>query len=234
MHMTTELHTRIKGWRLSGMSDKFIANELGISRRSAQMKIASVQSSMTQDELAQVTSASSLNRRRNISLANGGTGTPKAPPSYSLVLGQDLADVYTSSRATLTSMCPDHPVKTGQVAEDFAKYALRRAGFDYLTPSGLDFALDLVISSKSGRLLRSEVKGFRESAASLVRSTSTLATHRPQRYTEADNIDIFLIVDLINELMFVIPASELLNHRSVRPTPNSQWWKYLWRFDLLN
>lgn len=123
------------------------------------------------------------------------------------------------------------PNLKGYAAEYLVKYQLLRRGLGFLEPRAQSEALDLVVIGPSGKYHRCEIKAYDQSkkGANLY---STGSQRQAVLYSDSDRIDFFIVVNLAEELIAVLPYPEFRGVYQAILTPRSIAWPYVGRFDL--
>jgi len=124
----------------------------------------------------------------------------------------------------------------GSLAEQLVRYRLQRHGLEVLLPILPTTGTDIAVVSPSGKILRVEVKSAIAPSPGL-RVARTLARKNrggPVRgFYDEGLVDFFALVDLLNENVFIVPASEITKPRMFALNPGSEVWKHKDRYDLL-
>lgn len=119
----------------------------------------------------------------------------------------------------------------GYMAEHFVRYALTRRGLEVLQHVHLEEACDFVVRGPSGKYYRAEVKATTAGTVKLSRTKFVAGGgYRANPYSALNEIDAFICVDLVNELVFVIPCTDIQNLEAgpaYSLTPRGEAWKYL-------
>lgn len=118
----------------------------------------------------------------------------------------------------------------GGLGERYAIYVLERAGFQVFVPASIQESCDLVVWNGK-RFFRCEVKSSRTDDIG-VAHTKYKAYITPVKYSEEDNIDFFIFVQLKDELIFIVPFSEIKG-KSFRVSGVGIAKNYINNFDLL-
>lgn len=144
----------------------------------------------------------------------------------------ELLEAQIRKRAE-TEVVPKNPMTKGLIAEALVKYSLLRRGFRVLD-SSQDSSFDLLVES-SKRFLKCEVKGTTAQTVSVGKTSWVSGSGMKKTgYSEEDNIGFFFLVDLVRELIFVVPGIEVgFSRREITLSSRGAFWKYLDAFNLL-
>lgn len=117
-------------------------------------------------------------------------------------------------------------VEIGALAEDLVHYRLRRAGVDIYKPTYSKQSVDFMVLA-GARALKCQVKATAQSNL-IVRLRHTFyADGKYQRkYYGRGVVDIFILVDLINENVFVVPDDAVGNRSVFCLSPKGRAWPF--------
>lgn len=144
----------------------------------------------------------------------------KGRASISYSEGKDAASLARLSR-----------LEIGSLAEDLAFYKLRRHGLDAyrpLHPARYDF---VVIEGSVAFKIQVKSTISNKPSARLLRNSYDRGA-KAVKY-KLEEVDFFILVDLFNENVFVVPHKELIGRNAVALRPGSDIWIYKDRYDLI-
>lgn len=124
-------------------------------------------------------------------------------------------------------------VELGSLAEDFVYYQLRRRGIDVYRPSYSKETIDFIVLS-DGRIIRIQVKATAgDNLEVRLRHTTYENGEYRRRDYDRGQVDVFIVVDLLHEHVFVVPDASIGDRRSFTLTPDGWLWQFKERYDLI-
>jgi len=145
------------------------------------------------------------------------------------------AKVEADSVRQLQPIPAMQPFYKGFIAEFYVKYRLLREGIHFLSPEYPLIHCDLVVAGKSHKHYNVEIKSCtRGCDVNVNRTVYVRGNSRDSvNYKDVSGIDLFILVSLENENMFIVPYGILADKAQVCLSSKGSLWKFRDRFDLL-